>query len=302
MNSRENAPIPYMRALFTSTHLGSLLVASELLTSQCLAFVALFLAGAAFQLLLPLLSRLCFRGPGQSSTLPLSWKWPLCLLCLIHGGVVLWVGASYVHATFLPHTPEWALLILILVVPLYSLGRSDAAIMRLSRLIFPVTIFLIFLVLFYQTQWSSLPNTLKSLPWSEATSLPQQGLLLLFLIFLNPAVATPLIFPDVPKKDFLTSKRQAALLSSLFIGLMLLMTVTTLGIPLFKALPHPLYAAANIVVHGTPLLRVDTLLSTVLAFSTFTDLAVCAQALRITFRAWRQARSASSRVGPPTKP
>ena len=105
--------------------------------------------------------------------------------------------------------------------------------MRLSRLIFPVTIFLIFLVLFYQTQWSSLPNTLKSLPWSEATSLPQQGLLLLFLIFLNPAVATPLIFPDVPKKDFLTSQRQAALLSSLFIGLMLLMTVTTLGIPLF---------------------------------------------------------------------
>ena len=67
MKSGETAPIPYMRALFTSTHLGSLLVASELLTGQCLAFVALALAGAAFQLLLPLLSKLCFRGPGPVS-------------------------------------------------------------------------------------------------------------------------------------------------------------------------------------------------------------------------------------------
>ena len=266
-----------MHALFTSTHLGSLLVASELLTGQCLAFVALALAGAAFQLLLPLLSKLCFRGPGQTSTLPFRWKWPLCLLCLVHGGIVLWVAATYIHATFLPHTPIWALLLLMLLVPLYSLGRSDAAIMRLSRLIFPVTILLIFLVLFYQTQWSSLPGTLH-----------------LFLIFLNPVVATPLIFPDIPKKDFLTSQRQAALLSSLLIGLMLLMPVTTLGIPLFKALPHPLYAAANIVVHGTPLLRVDTLLSTVLAFSTFTDLVLCAQSLRVTLRAWRQTKSGPS--------
>ena len=294
MKSGETAPIPYMRALFTSTHLGSLLVASELLTGQCLAFVALALAGAAFQLLLPLLSKLCFRGPGQTSTLPFRWKWPLCLLCLVHGGIVLWVAATYIHATFLPHTPIWALLLLMLLVPLYSLGRSDAAIMRLSRLIFPVTILLIFLVLFYQTQWSSLPGTLQSLPWSEANALPRQGLLLLFLIFLNPVVATPLIFPDIPKKDFLTSQRQAALLSSLLIGLMLLMPVTTLGIPLFKALPHPLYAAANIVVHGTPLLRVDTLLSTVLAFSTFTDLVLCAQSLRVTLRAWHQTKSGPS--------
>ena len=185
MKSGETAPIPYMSALFTSTHLGSLLVASELLTGQCLAFIALALAGAAFQLLLPLLSKLCFRGPGQTSTLPFRWKWPLCLLCLVHGGIVLWVAATYIHATFLPHTPIWALLLLMLLVPLYSLGRSDAAIMRLSRLIFPVTILLIFLVLFYQTQWSSLPGTLQSLPWSEANALPRQGLLLLFLIFLN---------------------------------------------------------------------------------------------------------------------
>lgn len=124
MKSGETAPIPYMRALFTSTHLGSLLVASELLTGQCLAFVALALAGAAFQLLLPLLSKLCFRGPGQTSTLPFRWKWPLCLLCLVHGGIVLWVAATYIHATFLPHTPIWALLLLMLLVPLYSLAAA----------------------------------------------------------------------------------------------------------------------------------------------------------------------------------
>ena len=69
---------------------------------------------------------------------------------------------------------------------------------------------------------------------------------------------------------------------------MMLMPVVTLGIPLFETLPHPLYSAANMVVHGTPLIRVDTLLSTVFAFSIYTDLTLCMQTLRLTLRATMQ--------------
>ena len=284
----EVAPIPYMRALLTSAQLGSLLVASELLSEQSLAFVALFLAGGVMLVLLPLLSKLCFRGTTEKNTLSLPVKWILCLLTLAHGGVVLWVTLRYLNATFLPHTPKWGLALLMAVVPLYSLRRSDAAMMRLSRLLFPVTIFLIFLTLGYQTQWSSLVQTISTLPWWEATYLPKQTLMLLCLIFLNPMVSTPLIFPDIPRKDFLTSQRHAVLVSSLLIGLMMLMPVVTLGIPLFETLPHPLYSAANMVVHGTPLIRVDTLLSTVFAFSIYTDLTLCMQTLRLTLRATMQ--------------
>ena len=42
------------------------------------------------------------------------------------------------------------------------------------------------------------------------------------------------------------------------------------------------------VVHGTPLIRVDTLLSTVFAFSIYTDLTLCMQTLRLTLRATMQ--------------
>ena len=282
MNTDQPALIPYLRALITVTHLGSLLTLSELLRGQALAFAAPLAAGALMWLLAAPLTSLFCRG-GRCR--PPRWTaLLLTALTLLHAAVILSVTASYLSATFLHHTPRWALLALLLAVPVSALFRTEGALMRLCRLVFPALALMVGLILFYQTQWQELTAILAALPYEEISSLPEPVLLTLLLVYLNPTVATPLLFGEATEESWLRASRQGILLSAVTLSLLLLLPVTALGLPLYEAPTHPLYSAGNAIIHGTPLVRVDTLLSTIVLFSVLTDLCLTARAVRLVLR------------------
>ena len=287
MNKNETLPDSYLCTLLTVSMLGSLLSASKLLEGRCLAFAALAIAGILMLFLSPLLLKLISLAGRKQGRLPLSLLWTLTALSLLHGALISYFTIVHLRATFLPHTPIWALSALLFAAPILSLRHSEATLMRLSRLQFPSILFLLFVTLCYQTQWKRLFVILRSLPWQEANDLPKQSLLLLLVVFLNPAVATPILFPDFSPHLFLRVQRQGIFFATFLLSAMLLMPVTTLGVPVFQALPNPLYWAANIVIHGTPLIRVDVLLNTVILFATLTDLSLCLQTLRFTLNRQR---------------
>ncbi|MBQ3077942.1 MAG: hypothetical protein IJC43_08800, partial [Clostridia bacterium] len=114
--------------------------------------------------------------------------------------------------------------------------------------------------------------------------LPGPVLLTLLLVYLNPTVATPLLFGEATEESWLRASRQGILLSAVTLSLLLLLPVTALGLPLYEAPTHPLYSAGNAIIHGTPLVRVDTLLSTIALFSVLTDLCLTARAVRLVLR------------------
>ncbi|MBQ6000251.1 MAG: hypothetical protein IJL15_01810 [Clostridia bacterium] len=292
MNRNETTPYSYLSALLTVSLLGSLLSASKLLEGSCLAFAALAIAGALMLLLAPLFLRLLSLLCLEKGRFPLSLMWFLTGLSLLHGAVISYFTILNLHTTFLPHTPILALSALLLAAPLVSLRHSDATLFRLSHLLLPSITLLLLVTLYCQTQWRQILGILRSLPWQEARDLPKQSLLMLALVFLNPAVSTSMLFPDLDPDIFLKIQRKGVFAATLALSVMLLMPVTTLGVPLFQSVRDPLYWAADVVIHGTPLVRVDALLNTVIFFTTLTDLSLCLQTLRVTLREWRRRKQA----------
>ena len=282
---------PYAVATLTLLQVGTLIAVSEVLNRHPRAFLAWALCSLLYALLAPRIARLCCDDTG-ALRIPAPLLFLFAAAALIQGLLVFGLYAKFTLVALLPRTPYWAMALSAAFAVTMVLQKGEAALKRLCRKLLPYAIVILPVVCILQVESHRVLETLLAMtdhskaPFGTADL---QALLAVLLIsFCRPALLTPILFPEMDAAAFGTAQRRAALIFGPLVTLQLLMPVLTLGLPFFLNTPLSYYDAINLLVHGSPVVRMDTLIGLVLVQTALIDLGAAALVVRRAVQELRQ--------------
>lgn len=279
---------PFAVATLTLLQVSTMIAITQLLSDRPRAFLYWGLCSLLYAAAAPRISRRCYGGQDA-----VRFSRPALLLIaavtLAQGLINFGFYAKFTLTAILRQTPALAMILSAGLAVWAVLRRGETALKRLCRLLLPVCLVLLLAVYLLQVEQHRVLETLAAIARTPLDRGDLRAFLTVLLFcFCRPVLLTPILFPEMDSESFATAQRRAVLIFGPLMTLQILMPVLTLGLPLYMASPYPFYDAINLLVHGSPVMRMDTLAGFALILAALIDLGATALVVR---RAWKQLRA-----------